>query len=589
MNGTVPAPLPSGVEAMAAGAALLGVLESVDPGLLSGSDTVDYAAAVYRLVNHVQGLLLAAVAETGVAEKPLTTDRVAHPDVDFGADEIRAALVLTRTAAEGWLWLAWDLRTRLPQVQAALLSGVLDLPRAKILSEWTLDLPDPAARALVEHLLGRAHLVTTGQLIDESKRLAVAIDPQWARRRYERGLTGRKVVARRNPDGTANLGGYDLPVERVAAAAARVDRLAKAARRAGHPDVLDHLRADLYLSLLDGAYEALTDEQILEDLIARGEQKKAQAAAADAAEADAAADEPGADTEPADPATPAPTSPRPTSPRPAAPTGRGIEVRARLSTLLGLDAFPGELAGWGAIHAELARRLVTDNTGGQWRFVITDEDGYPIHTGLLRARPAASMRHGAGVVEIQIHASLLDSSPQHPTWDPVIAELRQHLHDITTREGDRDKRVPGPALRRFLHARNRTCVFPGCRMPAGHTDIDHTREHGHGGETVEDNLAPLCRHDHRARHDAAWRISQPEPGYITWTSPLGHAYDVKPKPVIPPLPDPVPPSGKDPHDRTTPDGPWNEHILVPEPAEQPQAPRPPPPATVDDDDDEPPF
>src|SRR6185503_11835370 len=121
-------------------------------------------------------------------------------------------------------------------------------------------------------------------------------------------LTGRKVIARRNPDGTADLGGYDLPVERVAAAAARVDRLAKAARRAGHPDVLDHLRADLYLGLLDGAYQQLTDEQILADLLAQGEQKRA------AAEAAADAPEP---TRPGGPVT-----------APGA-TGRGVEVRAR--------------------------------------------------------------------------------------------------------------------------------------------------------------------------------------------------------------------------------------------------------------------
>jgi hypothetical protein len=152
---------------------------------LSGNDTVDYAAAVYRMVNHVQGLFLPAVAETGIAEKPLTAERLAGPDPDFAADEIRAALCLTRSAAEGWFWLAWDLRERLPQVQAALVSGVLDLPRVKILSEWTLDLPDPAARALVAALLPRAHRLTTGQLIDEIKKLAVAIDPDWARRRYE--------------------------------------------------------------------------------------------------------------------------------------------------------------------------------------------------------------------------------------------------------------------------------------------------------------------------------------------------------------------------------------------------------------------
>ena len=32
------------------------------------------------------------------------------------------------------------------------------------------------------------------------------------------------------------------------------------------------------------------------------------------------------------------------------------------------------------------------------------------------------------------------------------------------------------------------------------------------GKTLEDNLAPLCRHDHQARHDQARKISQPTPG-----------------------------------------------------------------------------
>jgi hypothetical protein len=407
-------------------------------------------------------------------------------------------------------------------------------------------------------------------LIDEIKKLAVAIDPDWARRRYESGLTGRKVVARRNPDGTANIGGYDLPVDRVAAAAARVDRLAKAARRAGHPDVLDHIRADLYLSLLDGEYATLSDEQILADLIARGEQKKARAAG-----------EPPPEPDPAPRADPAGPSPTP------APTGKGVEIRVRLTTLIGLDRCPGELAGWGHVHAELAERLVAENTGGQWRYVLCDTAGHPTHTGLLRARPAGAARQGAGIVEIQVHAHDLPDLADD-TWQPVITELRSHLHETMDRDGDRDKRVPGPALRRFLEVRHRTCVFPGCRMPAAHTDMDHSKEYGRGGETVEENLAPLCRHDHRVRHDRRWHVSQPEPGHITWDSPLGKSYQVPAKPVIEPLPQPVPPSDKDTYDFTH--KPPDEHILEPEePEERPDAPRPPPPPRAPIDDEEPPF
>ena len=94
------------------------------------------------------------------------------------------------------------------------------------------------------------------------------MDPDWARRRYEQALKGRRVVGSRNRDGTANLAGYDLPVDQVAAATARLDRLAKAAKQAGHPDPIDHVRSYLFLGMTDGSFEGLTDPQILARLLA---------------------------------------------------------------------------------------------------------------------------------------------------------------------------------------------------------------------------------------------------------------------------------------------------------------------------------
>ena len=44
------------------------------------------------------------------------------------ADEIRAALMLTRRAADAQFWLAYYLLTRLPAVHAAMAAGVLDEP-----------------------------------------------------------------------------------------------------------------------------------------------------------------------------------------------------------------------------------------------------------------------------------------------------------------------------------------------------------------------------------------------------------------------------------------------------------------------------
>ena len=189
--------------------------------------------------------------------------RRALPD-EFSADEVRAALVLTRRAAHTQFWLAHDVVNRLPQVYAAMDAGVLDEPRARVFSEWTTELSSEQARAVCAELLPRAPKLTTGQLAEQIKKLAIAVDPDWARRRYEQALADRKVVGHRNADGSANLSGYNLPLDRVAAASGCIDALAKAAKRAGDARPIDHIRADLFLGMTDGTYTGLDDAAIIQ-------------------------------------------------------------------------------------------------------------------------------------------------------------------------------------------------------------------------------------------------------------------------------------------------------------------------------------
>ena len=55
------------------------------------------------------------------------------------------------------------------------------------------------------------------------------------------------------------------------------------------------------------------------------------------------------------------------------------------------------------------------------------------------------------------------------------------------------------------------CTFPGCRIPAGRCDLDHTKPWARGGRTDPDNGAPLCdRHNQLKNH-----------GYTTWRDPTG--------------------------------------------------------------------
>ncbi len=182
------------------------VLAGLELSRLSGFDCVEVLKAQYRQANHKRARVLAAMAEVGLcgAETDDELLRMAAPN-EFSADEVRAALVLTRRAAEAQFWLAHDLVTRLPQVYAAMDAGVLDEPRARVMSEWTTELSLDQARAVCAALLPAAPKLTTGQLIEQIKKLAIAVDPDWARRRYEQAVAGRKVVGYRNADGSANV------------------------------------------------------------------------------------------------------------------------------------------------------------------------------------------------------------------------------------------------------------------------------------------------------------------------------------------------------------------------------------------------
>jgi hypothetical protein len=190
------------------GPQLSAALAGIDLARLSGFDRVEVLKARYRQLNHDRAQVMAAMVEVGLCGRGSAGElvRMAVPD-EFSADEIRAALVLTRRAAEAQFSLAYDLISRLPAVHAAMDAGRLDEPRARVLSEWTTELSPEQARGVCDALLPRAGTLTTGQLIEKIKKMAIAIDPGWAQRRYEQAVAERKVVGYRNPDGSANLTG----------------------------------------------------------------------------------------------------------------------------------------------------------------------------------------------------------------------------------------------------------------------------------------------------------------------------------------------------------------------------------------------
>jgi len=224
--------------------------------------------------------------------------------------------------------------------------------------------------------------------------------------------------------------------------------------------------------------------------------------------------------------------------------GGGVELSVRLGTLLGQDGKPAELLGWAPVHAEQARAIAAGHGGGSWRYVITDGDGYPIVVGPLRRRPTTSIRGPSrAVVELLVDRAgllaLAGRSDLPDGWPAVIAEMTAGLARAGAPAGDPTARGPRAALRRWIRARDRTCVHPFCRVPARRTDADHSIEYARGGATTDRNLGSACKHDHRLRHDGGWILTQIATGYFLWTSPLGLHYLRQPPKTLHDLPDPI--------------------------------------------------
>ncbi|MGH3318800.1 MAG: hypothetical protein ACRDN9_01250 [Streptosporangiaceae bacterium] len=233
---------------------------------------------------------------------------------------------------------------------------------------------------------------------------------------------------RRNPDGSADLAGLNLPVDRVAAAAARIDALAKAAKRAGSHRPIDHLRAELFLGMTDGAYTGLDDAAILATLLSAGGDDDGDGGDTGAGEDIVAGSGLGGDRGDGEKGDDAGGGSGDRAPETHASAGNrgGIELRVRLSTLLGRDQHPAEIAGWGPLHADLARDLIPTLPRAEWRFVVTDTAGHLRHVGITRARPAGTPAGGGrsgDVVELQVPATLLETHPRDEPPEPIIEPL----------------------------------------------------------------------------------------------------------------------------------------------------------------------
>ncbi len=98
---------------------------------------------------------------------------------------------------------------------------------------------------------------------------------------------------------------------------------------------------------------------------------------------------------------------------------------------------------------------------------------------------------------------------------------------------ERGRSRPEPATVARVLARDGTCVFPGCRVPAFRCDLDHVVAPRPGtGTGTDDDAGPPTRPATSSRCAATtgssardgWRPALLTDGSVRWTAPSGHTY-----------------------------------------------------------------
>ena len=82
-------------------------------------------------------------------------------------------------------------------------------------------------------------------------------------------------------------------------------------------------------------------------------------------------------------------------------------------------------------------------------------------------------------------------------------------------------RLPSPAQRRALAARDRGCTFPGCDRPPGRTSAHHLIHWIHGGATDITNMTLLCTFHHHRVHEGRFGLERLPNGELRCTRPDG--------------------------------------------------------------------
>jgi Domain of unknown function (DUF222) len=536
-------------DAMRPGPVLAALTEQAagDLGRLTDNQVIGVMSAAGRLAARAEYLRLRAVAEFTRRREAQYEDATARGvprgcrDGEFPDAELAYELVTSSTAARDQMDLAADLPARLPRTWAALGAGLIDEYRARLIWRPTRHLSDADAAYADEILAALAPGLRYDQLARKAVAVAMKLDPEAFKRGKDKARQERqRVTAGREESGNAFLAGRELAIEDALASKAHIDALAVALRRGGLPGTLQQLRVLAFNDLTQGRDPRgrLTGPPPADDA-GRDAGRDQPAAGGQPGDGDGGGDDDASwdgcpdmpewqherrgtredhDYDGADPPA-----------GPPAPFPALINLTIPAGTAYGWSSAPGEAGGWGLTDPGDTRRLLqaaSMHPRTRWRVTLLAPDGTAAAHGCARGPhpwipPPPSGERNRDGPDARQAAALADFLRKlNVTFTPIAKGSCDHA----SRE---DRYTPSRQLKDLIRARTARCTAPGCGAQAVHCDLDHTLPYP-AGITCQCDLAPACRRHHRCKQAPGWRLAQPEPGVMRWTTPAGRSYTTTP-------------------------------------------------------------
>ena len=397
------------------GVDVLATLSRIDPLLLSPVDRIDYLTALEKQNGWLQALMQRAIVAVAGAEASESSEPLYGVD-EAEREDVSTALRLAPATAQMRIDVARTLTNHLPNTCSALATGEISPAHATVIAREAAaaiknGISDYAIFEIEQKALAHAEFHTPGQVANKVRSTIAKLSPEEFAETVSAAREMRRVSCYNDADGMSTVVAI-LPAEDAQIVMNAIESFILI-NKGDDERTKDQLRADA-LTFITSEYLAKSGEEVKSHR-------------------------------------------RPLT----------VNVTIDLPTLLGFAENPGELAGYGAIPAEVARALASDAT---WKRFITDP----------------------------VSGNLLDFG--------------------------RSSYEPPQALKDFLIARDRTCRFPGCRRSATLSDLDHAQSWDDGGHTSVENLGALCRRHHRMKTHDGWKVESYPDGSCTWTSPLGKQF-----------------------------------------------------------------